>query len=73
LLLTDRSVVVRTQIEEIGAAQVKVLFWIRNKRTNKVASEGYGLFTLVDVKSGRAVRIPDDILEKYSIFQEPKA
>jgi acyl-CoA thioester hydrolase/thioesterase-3 len=70
VVLADGHVVVKTQIEEIGGAQVKVLFWIKNKRTNKVAAEGYGNYTLVDVKTGKAARIPDDILEKYSVQRQ---
>lgn len=70
LSLTDRHAIVKTQIESITGAQVKVLFWIVNKRTNKVAAEGYGLYTLVDIKTGKAVRIPEDIMQKYTVKKE---
>ena len=67
VILSDLSVTVRTQIAEISPAQVKVLFWIFNNRTKKIASEGYGLYTLVDINSGKPTRIPDDVIAKYSL------
>ena len=42
-------------------------FWIENKTTNKLVSEGHFVYTMVSVKSGRPVRITDEIIERYSI------
>ncbi len=63
----DDKIVVRTQIGEMGGAQSKVFFWIVLKNNNKIAADGYVLYTMISLKGGRPVRIPDDIIEKYSI------
>lgn len=59
--------VVKTQIKEWSGAQVIINFWITNKQTNKIASEGYIVYTLISLSSGRPVRIPDDVLERHNI------
>ncbi len=67
LKLEDKIVTVRTQIAEVGAAQARVNFWILKKENGKEAATGYFLYTLVSTVSGRPVRIPPEIVEKYSI------
>ena len=66
LTLTDTAIV-KAQIESASGAQVKVNFWIVKKENNKVAAEGYGVFTMTNITNGRPARIPDDILDKYLI------
>ncbi len=61
------TALVETQIESYNGAQVKVNFWIKKKANDKIAAEGYAFYTLVSIKTGRPLRIPDDILEKYSV------
>lgn len=63
----DDKIVVRTQIDEMGGAQSKVKFWIALKDNEKIAADGYVLYTMISLKGGRPMRIPDDIMEKYSI------
>lgn len=65
--LTLNDVVkVRTQVESVNGAQVKVNFWILKGDNNKVAAEGFAVYTMISINNGRPVRIPDDIIEKYS-------
>lgn len=61
------SIVVRTQLKSYDGAQVSVNFWIVKKETNKVAAEGYAIYTMVSINSGRPVRIPEEIISKYKI------
>ena len=62
------KVLVRTQLNSFNGAQVTINFWILIKRENeKVAAEGQGVFTLISTKNGRPLRIPEDIIEKYTI------
>jgi acyl-CoA thioester hydrolase/thioesterase-3 len=62
------KVLVRTQLNSFSGAQVTINFWILIKRENeKVAAEGQGVFTLISTKNGRPLRIPEDIIEKYTI------
>jgi acyl-CoA thioester hydrolase/thioesterase-3 len=62
------KVTVRTQLDSFNGAQVTINFWILIKKENeKVAAEGQGVFTLISAKNGRPLRIPEDIIEKYTI------
>ncbi len=61
------TAIVKTQMDSVNGAQCKVNFWIENKATNKLVSDGYFIYTMVSVKSGRPVRITDEIIERYSI------
>ena len=62
------KVLVRTQLNSFNGAQVTINFWILIKKENeKVAAEGQGVFTLISTKNGRPLRIPEDIIEKYTI------
>jgi len=61
------TAIVKTQMDSVNGAQCKVNFWIENKVTNKLVSEGHFIYTMVSVKSGRPVRITDEIIERYSI------
>lgn len=66
LMLQDR-IFVRAQIDSIKRAQVFLNFWIIKEDKNKITAEGKMIFTMISTKSGRPVKIPDDIVEKYSI------
>lgn len=58
---------VRTWVEKIDRDSVKVAFQIDKKTNGKLASEGYAVYTMVNIATGRAEKIPDWIAEKYSI------
>jgi len=62
----EDTIVVRTRIDSVNGAQAKVLFSIVKKETTKIVSEGYLVYTMISLKNGRPVRIPDDIIEMYS-------
>lgn len=66
-LTLSNKVLVRTQILEVNGAQAKVGFWIINKETNKTAADGYFIYTMVSLSTGRPARITEEIIEKYSI------
>ncbi|NOX66896.1 MAG: acyl-CoA thioesterase [Chlorobi bacterium] len=61
------TAVVKTQMESFQGAQVNVNFWIYNKKTNKLAAEGNGIFTLINIDNGRPTRISKKITDRYSI------
>lgn len=65
LKLGDK-IIVRTQLKSYSGAQVTVSFWIL-KKDNKIAAEGYLTYTMISLKSGKPVRIPDDIIARYTI------
>ncbi len=70
LRLGDKALV-RTQVDSVNGAQCKVNFWILKKESDKgvekTAAQGYLTYTMISIKSGRPVRIPDEIIERYSI------
>jgi len=66
-LLLDNKIVVKTQLDSIDGAQCKVIFWIVKKANKKIAAEGYIIYTMISIKTSRPVRIPEDVIEKYSI------
>lgn len=66
LLLSDK-IIVKTQLESFRGAQSIVNFWIEKKENGKIASEGQFIYTLVSIRSGRPAKIPDDVIEKYTI------
>jgi len=66
-LVLGEWMVITTWVEELTADTVKVQFQICKKSNGKLASDGYGDYTLVSLSTGRAERIPDAIAEKYSV------
>jgi len=61
------TVMVRTWVEEIKQKSVKVCFQIIKKETEQEAVEGYGVYVLIDQKTGKPEAIPEIALKKYSI------
>jgi acyl-CoA thioester hydrolase/thioesterase-3 len=59
--------IVRTWIDAVARAEVKVGFEIVRKTNSKLCCTGWCEYTLIDLKTGRAENIPDDVLQKYSI------
>jgi acyl-CoA thioester hydrolase/thioesterase-3 len=66
-LLLGNTAIVKTQLDSFNGAQVRANFWIYNKATNKLIADGYGNFTLINLKNLRPTRIPQEIIDKYSI------
>ncbi len=66
LKLSDK-IFVRAQIDSARGAQVVLNFWIIKSENNKIAAEGQMVFSIISTKSGRPVKIPDDVIEKYSV------
>lgn len=66
LTLGDK-IIVRTQLKSYSGAQVTVNFWIVKKENQKIAAEGYLVYTMISLKKGKPVRIPEDIIKRYTI------
>jgi acyl-CoA thioester hydrolase len=61
------SFVVTTWVSELGGDSVTVQFEIAKKANNKIAADGYCVYTLVNLQTGRAQNIPVEIGAKYSV------
>lgn len=66
LKLTDK-IIVRTQLDSFSGAQSKVKFWVIKKENNKTAAEGEIIYTMISLKSGKPIRIPEEVLKRYLI------
>jgi acyl-CoA thioester hydrolase len=58
---------VRTWVESIEKESVKVQFEILRKSNNKLCSNGWFNYTMIDLKTARAAAIPPWIAEKYAV------
>jgi YbgC/YbaW family acyl-CoA thioester hydrolase len=61
------TIIVRTWVEEIKQKSVKVCFQIQKKGTEEIASEGYFVYVLINVRTGKPENIPEDIIKIYSV------
>lgn len=59
--------IVKTQIREMKLNGVDVLFEIVRKETGKICVDGVFEYTMIDLQTQRAVKIPQDIIDKYTI------
>ncbi len=59
--------IVRTWVQEVLPTGVRVDFEILKSPTPKVSCNGFFNYALIDMATRRAIPIPPDILEKYSI------
>ncbi|MBI5216908.1 MAG: acyl-CoA thioesterase [Ignavibacteriae bacterium] len=66
-LVLGETMLVRTCIDEVKATEARVRFEIIKKESGKISAEGYFDYTLVNLKTGRAEKIPLEVIEKYSI------
>jgi YbgC/YbaW family acyl-CoA thioester hydrolase len=56
---------VKTGIESIDEKKCRVHFEIINKASGKTSCDGWFDFVLIDLKSGKGVLIPQDVIEHY--------
>jgi acyl-CoA thioester hydrolase/thioesterase-3 len=61
------SFIVRTWVEAMEKTGVMVRFEIDRSRDRKRCADGYFDYTMIDLKNGRAEKIPDWIAAKYAI------
>jgi acyl-CoA thioester hydrolase/thioesterase-3 len=61
------TIIVRTWVKEIKQKSVKVCFQIQQKGTEEIASEGYFVYILINVRTGKPENIPEDIIKIYSV------
>jgi acyl-CoA thioester hydrolase/thioesterase-3 len=59
--------VVKTWVEAMLPTGVRVDFEILKKPARKISALGYFEYALIDLATRRAIAVPPDVLEKYSI------
>src|SRR4051794_26508395 len=61
------SFMVKTWVHEVLENGVRVDFEISKLPNRKVSCAGYFTYALIDLKTRRAISVPADVLEKYTI------
>ena len=58
---------VRTGIETIDERGCRVIFSIISKTTDKVCSDGWFDFVMIDMKTNKGIKIPEHIMLHYKV------
>ncbi|WP_026898291.1 acyl-CoA thioesterase [Daejeonella oryzae] len=58
---------VETGIESINTKGCRVKFEIKIKKNNKVACNGWFDYVMIDIKSGRGMKVSEEMITRYSI------
>jgi YbgC/YbaW family acyl-CoA thioester hydrolase len=61
------TIIVRTCIGDVGTTHAKVDFQILKKSNGKLSADGYFDYTLINMTTGRAEKLPQDVIDMYSI------
>ena len=61
------TAIVKTKIHGVRTNGVDVMFDILRKETGKSCVDGIFEYTMVNLQTQRAERIPEDVIQKYSI------
>jgi acyl-CoA thioester hydrolase/thioesterase-3 len=66
-LKLDDKIIVKTQFDSYSGPQCKVNFFLEKKDNKKTAAEGYIIYTMISIKTGKPVRIPEELVKYYTI------
>lgn len=66
-LTLGETFTVTTGITEMNEKGSKVMFEITSSKTGKVCCDGWFDYVMIDIKTGRGMRISDEMIAKYSI------
>jgi thioesterase-3 len=66
LMLGD-YIKVRTGILTINEKGCRVQFEIENKRTGKIASDGWFDYVMINTSTGKGAKVTEDMIQAYSI------
>ena len=69
-LVMGEYFIVETGISHINDKGCRVKFHITNKDTTKICCDGWFDYVMIDLATGRGARIPDDVIEHYSVEVE---
>ncbi|MEO6151283.1 MAG: acyl-CoA thioesterase [Mucilaginibacter sp.] len=59
--------IVKTGIDTINSKKCRVHFTITIKTSGKVSCDGWFDFVLIDMKTGKGVEIPEEVLNHYTL------
>ena len=66
-LIMGDVMLISTQVKEFNGSDILVEFEIVNKKNEKISCDGFMLYTMINLKTGRSEKVPDEIQTKFSI------
>lgn len=66
-LIMGDVMLISTQVKNFDGADIVVEFEILNKKKEKIACDGVMLYTMINLKTGRSEKIPEEIQQKFLI------
>ena len=66
-LIMGDIMLISTQVKEFNGSDITVEFEIVNKKNEKISCDGIMLYTMINLKTGRSEKVPEEIQTKFSI------
>ena len=66
-LIMGDVMLISTQVKEFNGSDITVEFEIVNKKNEKTSCDGVMLYTMINLKTGRSEKVPEEIQTKFSI------
>lgn len=66
-LIMGDVMLISTQVKEFNGSDITVEFEIVNKKNEKISCDGFMVYTMINLKTARSEKVPDEIQTKFSI------
>lgn len=66
-LIMGDVMLISTQVRQFDGSDIIIDFEILNKKKEKVSCDGVMLYTMINLKTGRSEKIPEEIQQKFLI------
>jgi YbgC/YbaW family acyl-CoA thioester hydrolase len=66
-LVMGDMMLISTQVKEFLGSDITVEFEIVNKKNEKIYCDGIMLYTMINLKTGRSEKVPEEIRTKFSV------
>jgi YbgC/YbaW family acyl-CoA thioester hydrolase len=66
-LIMGDVMLISTQVKEFSGSDIIVEFEIVNKKNEKISCDGIMLYTMINLKTGRSEKVPEEIQTKFLI------
>ena len=66
-LIMGDIMLISTQVKEFNGSDITVEFEIVNKKNEKIYCDGVMLYTMINLKTGRSEKVPEEIQTKFSV------
>ena len=66
-LIMGDVMLISTLVKEFNGSDILVEFEIVNKKNEKISCDGFMVYTMINLKTARSEKVPDEIQTKFSI------